>query len=165
MGRYNLISIGGVYLTTDGTATGDKCRSNVTGLDALNLDYSGNTFTALDGTPYVQVIANRSRGEVVEVDIEQLGKSVFEQIVGVLNGATASSAGVAMKVVGDLGSFYLTVLPNYPNPLEVSGEFIEERIRSVKLRFIVKHRNRLMVASPGSYALTGTSANLVVTIP
>lgn len=165
MGRYNLISIGGVYLTTDGTATGDKCRSNVTGLDALNLDYAGNTFTALDGTPYVQVIANRSRGEVVEVDIEQLGKSVFEQIVGVLNGATASSTGFAMKVVGDLGSFYLTVLPNYPNPLEVSGEFIEERIRSVKLRFIVKHRNRLMVASPGSYALTGTSANLVVTIP
>ena len=161
MARYNLIKFGSVYLTNDGTATGDRCRSTVTGLDGLLLDRTGNVFVSLTGKPFVQTIDNRSSGEVISIQLEQVGQSVFQSIVSNLNTAASGSSSIDVRISGDLGDFSINALPNYPQPLVVSGEFIEQRIRSVTINLIVASKSTILIASPGAFQLTGTAADLI----
>lgn len=160
MARYSRIKFGTQWLTDDGLSTGSACRSQVTGLGALSLSYSGNQFLALDGTPYVQVITTSGRGQSVQIALEQVSETYLEGIVNTINSAVASSSTVTVEIVGDTGDFYLQCVPQFPNPLELSGDFVEGRIRGVTLNLTVKTRLHKLSANAGTYALTGQAASL-----
>lgn len=158
MGRYNLIQIGSAYLTSDGTASGDRCRTQVTGLGSLSLDFTGNVITALDGTPYVQVLQNRRRGLPLSVTAAQMSKALFEQLVGIVQTAVSTSTTIDVRVSGDTGVFSFKCVPGFPNPVEFPGTFIEGRVFDVTLNFIVKDNK--LAAEAGTLTLTGGAATL-----
>ena len=158
MARYSLIQIGSHYLTSDGTASGDRCRTSVAGLGSLSLDHTGSVVTALDGTPYVQTTANRRRGLPLSVTVEQMSKTLFESLVGTVQTAISTSATVDVRISGDTGVFSFSCVPGFPNPVELPGSFIEGRIQSVTFNFIVKDSK--LAAEAGSFLLTGASATL-----
>ena len=158
MARYSLIQIGSHYLTSDGTVTGDRCRTNLAGLGPLWLDHTGTVFTALDGTPYVQTTANRRKGLPLSVTVAQMSKTLFESIIGTVQAAVSSSTTVDVRVSGDSGVFSFKCVPGFPNPVEFSGAFIEGRVLDVTLNFIVKENK--LAAEAGTLTLTGGAATL-----
>lgn len=160
MARYNTVSIGGVYLTDTGASTGSPCRTTVTGLDSLLFNFTGNQFVALDGTPYVQTADNQKRGLRLSVQVSQISKSLFEQVVGIVQTAVSSSSTVSVTVSGDTGTFYLNCIPAFPKPVEFPGTFVNERISDVTLNFTVTSDNNMLSASSRSYGVTGQAAVL-----
>src|SRR5687768_7488140 len=88
-GRYNLISLGSIYFTKTGLSTGAPCRTEVTGLDALSLSFTGQTIIAIDGTPYVQTVSP-IRGVPVSVRIEVMEEDVYHSVRAALNAAVGA---------------------------------------------------------------------------
>lgn len=138
MARYNLISIAGLYLTTDATSTGDLCRTEVTGLDAASFNSQGQTILAIDGTAYNQIVITNKKGLPLRIEAEQMSKELFDDLIAAIDEAMTDETTVAVSITGDTGTFSFTCLPRLPDPVEFPGSFIEERIRSVAFNFVIQ---------------------------
>lgn len=160
MARFNTIKINNVWLTSDGLSTGDPCQTTVDGLNRQLLTFKGTMQKALDGTPYVQIMRIYGRGETLSVTVETLAKSVYDSILVILENAALNGTTVSVRISGDTGTFSFNCLPGFPQPVEMPGTFIEQRIKQVKFNFIVQNRANILIASEAAYSLAGAAAVL-----
>lgn len=161
--RFNLISINNIYLTSDGTAVGNPCKTSVTGLDSLNLDYVGTNVIALDGTPYAQILHNRGKGLPFSIKVQSMTESRFTSLVSAVNSAIGLSQTIEVYLQGETGTFALACLPNFPKPLEHNSEFRNGTIFNTTFNFVVQSQGLVMLATSGTYTTTGNSVNLTLT--
>ena len=84
MAKFYRIQIETIYLTSDGLAGGTKCRSLVSGVDQLSLDFIRTVEPSRDGTPVVQTFAY-TKGKPIEIQIETLPKAVGEDLIELFN--------------------------------------------------------------------------------
>ena len=157
-GRFNLISIGAIYLTKTGLSSGVPCKTQVSGLDALKLSVTGRVFVAIDGTLYTQTASGF--GFPVGISSEAMQQSVFDQIVTAINTAAINGTSITVKVLGDTGDFYLLTVPALPEAVKFSGDFQNESIKDVTFNFIVSGLSNAMRVNPGTYAITSPGATL-----
>lgn len=117
MARFNLVKIGGIYLTSTGLQSGTACKLTVAGLDALAMDKTGTVTAAADGTPFVELVDVDRRGSRVVITIESLAQSVFNDLKDLLNDAVNDGDVLTLEISGKTGNFNLSVLPLIPKPL------------------------------------------------
>lgn len=141
MADYNLVKIGTVYLTDDGTSGGNPCRTEVTGLQALKASKTGAVQAAADGTPYAFLTDNTGKGVVIGIKPFTLTKTVFDSVVTAINAALATPAAINITVSGDTGNFDLDCLPVLPLPVTFPGTFASSRIDGVEFNFIISDVN------------------------
>ena len=131
----NLISLGGIYLTSDMTAGGDRCLTKVTGLDRLKLSKTGSTKLAADGTPKVFLCA--LKGAPVSITVVHEFQAQFDAVVAVFEAFVADKTPKELTIEGTTGNWAgltkLLVVPNFPNPIQFPGDFIDDYIREVTL--------------------------------
>ena len=135
MADYNRIQINSIYLTKDSSQSDLPCLLSVSGLDKLKTPNKGRIIRGLDNTP-TRLQSNFSlKGIEIGVTVEILYKSVFDAINDEINDALANFETIDLVITGDTGNFNLTVLPA-DEPINFSGEFINERILSVTYNFV-----------------------------
>lgn len=159
MSRFNLVSIGSIWLTRTGLDSGVRCKTNVTGLDALRLSKTGNTIIALDGTPFQQVMSS-SKGLPVSVGAEQISKTVFDSLVAAIQTAVDAGTNLSLYVSGDTGTFSLDVVPSFPEAIKFPGTFSNELIANVQFNFIVAQLHNTLSFIAGQYTITGSNITL-----
>lgn len=142
MADYNLVQIGDIFLTDDGLETGVPCRTQIAGLDSMQLSHTGQINKAADGTPYAFLVENGLQGVDIEIRPFVMTDDVFDDIKDVISTALAGSTTVNVKISeGPFGNFDLNCLPLFPRPIEFPGEFINGRISDVVFRFTVASVN------------------------
>lgn len=138
MARFNEIQIGSLYLTDTGLVGGVKCKSEVDGLDALLLNYTGAVIIAADGTPHAQIADNtEGKGAPIAIRPFVLTTSVFTSLKTIFNTALAGGTSINVIITGDTGTFNLQCLPGLPKPIAGSGKFINGRIFEETINFVV----------------------------
>lgn len=91
------IQIEGIYLTQTGLTGGRKCKTSVSGVDALSMDYIRTVNTSRDGTPIIQTYPY-TRGKPIEILIDILPKAVGEDLIELFNDSMLNQA--TLTVVG-----------------------------------------------------------------
>lgn len=162
-GRYNLIQIDSLFMTSTGLSTGSPCRSSVSGLDWLSFDYQGQTLIALDGTPYNQYTTTYKRGLPLQFKFNQMSESVLESLISLISSTISGSTTNLIRITGDTGDFVLNCLPMFPKPIEFSGEFQTDQIKDVTLNYIVNSQTYLVAFNAGVYTISGSSITVTVT--
>lgn len=160
MARYNTIQIDSIYLTSTGLSNGSPCKSSVEGLDALSLDYQGQTVIALDGTPYNQYTTNNKRGLPLKIKLSQLSETVLESLIALMDSTISGATTNLIRITGDTGDFVLNCLPAFPQPIEFPGDFQNDRIRDVTLNYVVNSQTYILTATAGTLSITGMQATL-----
>jgi len=135
MARFYTLQIETVYLTDTGLAGGIPCKLKIGGVEALRLNYAGQTAPSADGTPQTVAFLVGTLGRPLSVSIETLPDSVFDSLVAVIDNALANDTTITLTGVGDYGDFSLEAVPTLPAPITSSGEFINGRLKQVVLNF------------------------------
>lgn len=134
---YNLVTIGSIVLSDDGTGGGLPCRTEVLGLDALKFTQTGSNTNAADGTVYQFKVDNLGKGLLIEIRPFAIMKDVFDDINDVIQDSLDNDTIINITISGDTGDFDLDVLPSMPKPVEFSGDFFSEQINNVVYRFLI----------------------------
>lgn len=161
-GKYNLIQLGSVYITADGTSSGKPCRAEVEGLDALSSDYTGVTVIALDGTPYNQIQQTAKKGLPLVIKIFQTTDTRLDALKSQIESLISGFSSVLVQITGSTGTFAVNCLPAFPKPLEFTGEFQNSYIKNITLNFVVQSQAYILTVNPGALTLTGQSVTLTV---
>lgn len=135
--NYNLVKIGTVWLTSDGTETGEPCRVEVLGLGRLLLGNLGSVNKAADGTPYLYSVESVGQGTDIQITVTALMAAEVVSLAGVINTALSAETAIEVTVEGLAGDFTLSCLPLLPNPIEIPGSFNNDRIESVVISLTV----------------------------
>lgn len=135
MARFNQVKIGSVYLTSTGANGGTPCKVDVTGINALKTDKTGQVISSADGTPYAQLIDVNNKGIPLEVRTEWMLKAVFDSIVTIINNAKNAGTGITVEITGDTGNFTVSVIPYVPDDI-VFELFRNGYIKGAGFRFI-----------------------------
>jgi hypothetical protein len=142
-GKYNLIQIGSIYLTDTGLSSGTPCKTEVPTLEGLLLTKTGSVQLAIDRTPYLQIVDNSKKGELVPIICDSLMQSVYNSLIAAHQAALDNKVPIAIIITGDTGTFNLTVYPSlgsrdgrFPQSIQPSGEFQNGRIKRVTLNYI-----------------------------
>jgi hypothetical protein len=136
MSRYNVVKIGTVFLTKDGTVTGKPCKCIVSGIELLKTTKTGQIVNSADGTPYAQLINFSHKGVVVEVKAEWMSKSVFDSIVALHETAKNNSSSIALAFTGDTGSLTGYGIPLIPRDIGFDG-FTSGTIKGATFRYSI----------------------------
>lgn len=137
MSDYNLIQIGDTYLTDSGEVDGMPCRVDVSGLDALQFDFTGAQVLSANGNPYSFIVENSGAGLPIEIRPFAVMKDVFDDIRAEIQAAVDGDTAIVIKISGATGTFDLDCIPALPKPIEFPGTFSDERIDNVVFRFLV----------------------------
>jgi hypothetical protein len=135
MAKFYLIQLNSVYLTSDGTSSGKRCKLTVSGVENLVRTRTGFTSLAIDGTPVTQIVEQNGKGFAVEISIETLTKTVFDDLIELINNALVQSATIDLIGTGETGNFNVDVIPLMPNPFSFES-FRNNYIKNVALRFV-----------------------------
>lgn len=134
MARYNLVNIGTYYFTKDGLVTGKPCRVNVVGLDSLLLSKTGKVDYDAEGNAYVFMVDRKTT--TIRIEVDYMLKDVFEDIVDAIDSVIDTESALTLGVVGDLGTYTLSVVPKFPKPITLTGKFDNERIDGIVFEFV-----------------------------
>jgi hypothetical protein len=136
MARFNTVKIGTVWLTKTGLEAGPPCKVSVTGLERLKLSMLGVTRLNADGTPIV--FLSTPNGIPLTISIEAMQKSVFDSVVAVFEQFITDGLPFDLSIEGDTGDWSggseLTVVPDFPEHIQFSGEFLNEQIYNVRFQ-------------------------------
>lgn len=135
MARFYRLQIGSVYLTSDGTSAGLPCKLKIGGVEALRVNYAGQTAPSADGTPQTVAFLVGTKSRPLSVTVETLPKTVFDSLVTVINNALQNNSTITLVGTGDYGDFNIACVPTLPTPISSSGEFINGRLKQVVLNF------------------------------
>ena len=131
--RFNAIQIGSVYLTSTGLVGGKPCKTSVNGLQSLKPAKNKNIIKAIDGTPFSQ-FTSLKKGIDLEVSIDWLDDSVFDDINDVFDDSDDNEATFALVVSGDGGTFTVNVVPN--SDYVIFDKFANGILQGVKYRMV-----------------------------
>jgi hypothetical protein len=96
--RYAEVTIGGIYLTHDGTAGGRRCKVSVQNESAFASAYVASSEQSLDFTVHTQVASRGLKGVEFTVVVEYLSEAVLASILAQLDGALAALSAVRVVV-------------------------------------------------------------------
>lgn len=133
--RYYSIQIGDVFLTSNAAEGGPACKTQVLGLSPLKTTKTGQVITAADGTPYAQLVNSQHKGLRIEIQVEWMSKSVFDQVVEIIENCKEEPESVTIHIIGDTGDFEFGAMPLVPDDI-VFQEFRNNIVKGVTFRFI-----------------------------
>lgn len=139
MSDYNLISIGSVYLTSDGTSMGNPCRTKVHGHGKLLNTYTGQIQKNLKNVPIAQVTpeVEAGVGEEISIEIRKLTIETLGDIQDEINAAYAASTTLNVVSVGTVGTFNLETLAKLPDAISDPSDVDEDYIYGITITFTV----------------------------
>lgn len=135
MARFYRLQIGSVYLTDTGLSDGLPCKLKIGGVEALRVNYAGQTAPSADGTPQTIAFLIGTKGRPLAVTVETLPKTVFDSLITLINNALQNNSTITLVGTGDYGNFNAACVPTLPTPISSSGEFIGGRLKQVVLNF------------------------------
>jgi hypothetical protein len=134
MARFYAVQIDSIYLTSDGTSAGDKCKLEIPGVEDLLMSVAGSAIATASGRVVMQTV-EWTKGKVFDIRVETLMKDVWEDLKTLINDALDDDSDFEITGTGDIGNFTVTVKP-FPQKPFSAASFINERIKAVNLRFI-----------------------------
>lgn len=135
MAKFYTIQLDDIFLTDTGQESGDPCKLEVDGADALLFPFTGSTIISVDGTPINQVFETETRGRVLEIKPLVLTTELWTDIVALINTALGNSGTINIIGTGDIGNFVADAKPLMPRPFEAK-EFKNGRVKNTIFRFI-----------------------------
>lgn len=134
MARFYEIQIDSIYLTSDGTSAGDKCKLEVSNLEDLLVSVAGVAIPTASGRVVTQTV-EWTKGKTFEIRINTLAADVWDDLKTLINDALDDDSDFEIIGTGDTGNFTVTVKP-FPNKPFSATSFINNRIRGATLRFV-----------------------------
>lgn len=128
-----------IWLTSDGTETGRRCRTEPTNIDRLFEDASGNTTVAAGGSPFTESpLDGNGGGRDFEINIPNCPTARFDDLVAMKDDA-GTAGEVTVTIDGEPGSKTVTAIYHWnPIPIGFDPRFstAASYVRNVRLRFI-----------------------------
>ncbi|MBS1797463.1 MAG: hypothetical protein JSS81_26810 [Acidobacteria bacterium] len=134
MSRFYSIQIDSIYLTSDGTAGGDKCRLTIPNVEDLLTTITGAIVPAIGGGAVLQLVP-WTGGKQFEVEIETLMRDEWEDLTALINSKLEADASFTVSGAGDTGDFSVTAKPFPVKPFSAQ-RFINGRIIGANFKFI-----------------------------
>jgi hypothetical protein len=141
-GEFYLVQIGSVYLTDDGSGSGNACLTKVDGLSKLFLDHEGATNIPLSGKPW-----NNTR-EISGNNVQLVSKpfavkeAQLEDIKDLIDAADGAHSAITVIVSNGPGSVSVDCDPFWDEsgtpPLNFGGNFFDDDLFDVEVRFITR---------------------------
>lgn len=132
MPSFYRIQIDSIHLTSTGAAGGIPCKLEVPAADSLFDNYVQNTVLANDGSVIVQLFQIDNKGKQIDINIEVMPKTVWEQLLSARNTALTNQTTINIVGTGDIGNFDALAIP-----LKYSAKrFLNSRIYEVTLSFV-----------------------------
>jgi hypothetical protein len=132
MARFYLIQIDSIYLTDDGTETGEACKLEVPNVEDLQVNVTGVSVPAIEGR--VRQTVPWTAGKEFEIRIGTVMADIYADLRAFLNDANAADTSFTITGTGASGDFEVLAKPQLVKPFACAG-FINTRIKSVVLRF------------------------------
>lgn len=131
MARFYRIQLDSISLTSTGLEAGTPCKLDIPNADSLFDNFAQNVVIANDGSVTVQIF-EISSGKQIDINIETLPKSVWEDLLDLRNTALTDSDTINIVGTGDIGNFDVNAIP-----LKFTAKrFLNSRIYEVGLSFI-----------------------------
>jgi hypothetical protein len=135
MSRFYEIQIDSVYLTDDGTETGDDVKLEVSNWEDLLTTVTGNTRPNADGSPDRQRYA-WTAGKQFEVRVTTwIYKAQWDDLKALLLESLENDTSFTVAGTGDTGDFSVTAKAELEKPFS-AGRFRNGRIFEPVFRFI-----------------------------
>jgi hypothetical protein len=140
MAKYYLISIEQgattVWLTSDGTNTGRRCRTVIPQMAAILEPESGNTTVAAGGSPFTESPLSAEGGRPFEIQIPNCPKARYDALVALKDAAGPAGEYTIAFDDGTPGDKTVTAIAHYnPQPIGFDA-WGTDVVRGVQLRFI-----------------------------
>lgn len=137
MADYNTVQIDTLYLTDDGTSSGQACLVEIPNLSALRPRYRRTVIPVIGGPPQVQLFDNLI-GEAFTMTIFLLHSDEYESLLTIIDTADTNTDTINVKIAGEHGDFDLECLfESISNP----PEFTDDRIPNLQITFRVASVN------------------------
>jgi len=152
---FNLIRLGGTYLTNGGGVNDTRYISEISGLDKLKLNQTSTAFVALDGTVIEQFTS--LKGLSVSIRFDLLDTTTFDAIVTIIRASRTSGNAISLYIDGEAGIFDLDVRcidMAFPATAQEAG------LRNVQFNFIVTGIHNHLEIIAGQYSQTGRTVTL-----
>lgn len=126
-----------IYLTSDGTENGRRCRTDVPNVDTLFDSESGNTTVAAGGSPFTESPLSAEGGRPFEIQIPFCPTARFDDLVSQKDAAGTGGEYTIEFSGGEPGDKTVTAIQHYnPVPIGFGSRFSPGYVRDVVLRFI-----------------------------
>ena len=130
-GKYALVQIGSVYLTSTGMSGGKPCKTEITGLEKLATGKTIQITNAMSGKPYMQVM-DQILGVLIGIKLFDVSETVYDSIIAVITAAINGSTTISLSITNSpFGDFTLTVVPDektVEHAFKFSGDIAKEPI-------------------------------------
>ena len=131
--RFYEININGeIYLTDDGTETGEACKLEVQNVEDLLTTVTGASVPTIGGV--ARQSAPWSKAKTFEIRIGTLMADIYADLRAYLIAALENDTSFTITGTGASGDFTATVKPALQKPFAAGG-FTGSRIKAVVLRF------------------------------
>lgn len=127
-----------VWLTSDGTEDGRRCKTEPTAIDHLFDDISGNTTVAAGGSPFTESPLNNGGGKAFEINVVNCPTARYNELIAIRD-AAGKTGELTITIEGEPGSKTVTAVWHWnPIPIGFDPEFSTAAayLRNVRLRFI-----------------------------
>lgn len=124
-----------VWLTSDGTGSGRRCKTNIPAADQLFEDVSGNTTVASGGSPFTENPDANGGGREFDIEIPGCPTARLTELQN-LHDAAGPAGEFEITIVGEPGSVTVSAIGNYkPTPIGF-GRFTTGNMKNVIARYI-----------------------------
>lgn len=145
MAEFYTVKFGAVYLTDTGLVDGQPCRTDVTGLDGLQVAYAGNEAKSADNTPYMFMLNFEGQGIELKLAPAVMSAAVLASLKTLIEAAIAGNTTINVTLSGDTGDYDLECLPLFTSggtkPINFSGKFFNGQIYDTSLNVVVQSVN------------------------
>lgn len=132
-GKFYLITVGSVVLSSDGTADGIRCKLDVEGIERLLRTVTGVSIPAAGGTRVNQVVP-WTAGKPFAIRISVLGADEWNDLKTLMDNSILNDTTFTVAGTGTPGNFSVTAQADVENPYAWES-FTATRINNLTLRF------------------------------
>src|SRR5687767_7160949 len=132
-GKFYLVNIGSVHLSSDGTADGNRCKLEVEGIERLLRTVTGVSIPSAGGTRVNQVVP-WTAGKPFAVRISVIGSDEWNDLKTLMDESIEDDTTFTVTGTGTPGNFSVTAQADPENPYTWES-FTATRINNLTLRF------------------------------
>lgn len=147
MARFNRVKINDLYLTSTGLVGGKPCELSIPNLDALEIEYAGNTVKAADNFPHDFITEFDGRGIDLPIIVSYFPQAILGSLKTLFAASIVGDDDLLVLITGgDLGDFSVDARPTFApdgrtKPIQTAGEFSGGIIRTVTINLTVREIN------------------------
>ena len=132
-GKFYLVSIGSVHLSSDGTAEGNRCKLEVEGIERLLRTVTGVSTSTAGGGRVSQVVP-WTAGKPFAVRISVIGSDEWNDLKTLMDDSITGDTTFTVAGTGSPGNFEVSAQADPENPYAWES-FTATRINNLTLRF------------------------------